>query len=725
MIFTNDILSVCTSTTGEVLVRPRDSQKLMTAHNFHPKYRTDIDGLRALAILPVVAYHAFPRYAPGGFIGVDIFFVISGYLISLIIFRSLLNNDFSFAEFYAHRIKRIFPALILVTATCYAVGWFALLPDEFKQLGKHIAAGMGFVQNFVLWKEAGYFDVASELKPLMHLWSLAVEEQFYLIFPLIVWAAWKARLNVLTGVIVLGVISFVLNQKGIGKDAIKTFFAPQTRFWELMAGSVLAYVYGFRAWRPSFTRWIHAGIFNRLFFREVPEEKDRSVLLSSILSFIGLALIVYSIAKYNHTMPYPGVRTVAPVLGAVLLILAGPHAWVNRQILSRKVVVWVGLISYPLYLWHWPLLSFARIVESETPSRNIRIAAIVISFVLAALTYYLIEKRVRYGRSTWLKVAFLSALGVVVGYVGYNAYTRDGLAFRVKELVSRNSMFSNENTPWLPENQENYCKQKFGGEVNFSYCRIANNADPTIQIIGDSHANALFPGMRNFLSGSTENVMQLGTGGCSPFRGVSSFDQKTDDAGKISCLVMTDKAIDIAIQNKSIHTVILWSRGPIYLSSKGFYYNDFADEKNHNRVLISKKHPNLEDNYAIWEDAMRDTLNELIPTKKVVFVLDNPELGFDPKSCVDSRPVRITNKIKTPCAIPKHDFDERNKEYRELVLKVLKDYPSVKVFDAAAQLCDSQWCWAIKDGKMLYRDDDHLSLDGSRLMASELVKLLH
>lgn len=485
----------------------------MTAHNFHPKYRPDIDGLRALAILPVVAYHAFPRYAPGGFIGVDIFFVISGYLISLILFRSLLNNDFSFAEFYAHRIKRIFPALILVASTCYAVGWFTLLPDEFKKLGKHIAAGMGFVQNFVLWKEAGYFDVASELKPLMHLWSLAVEEQFYLIFPLLVWAAWKSRLNVLTGVIVLGAISFVLNQKGIGKDAVKTFFAPQTRFWELMAGSALAYVYGFRAWRPSFTRWIHAGIFNRLFFREVPAEQDRGFLLSSILSFLGLALIVYSITKYNHTMPYPGVRAVAPVLGAVLLILAGPQAWVNRQVLSRKVVVWVGLISYPLYLWHWPLLSFARIVESETPSRNIRIAAVAISFILAALTYYLIEKRVRYGRSTWRKVAVLSTLAVLVGYVGYNAYSRDGLDFRFPKIVKELSSYEYDHkTAYRGETCFLKPEQDYS---HFDRCVNETNHPKSIFIWGDSHAAHLYPGLKYRFS-NEYSIIQRTASGCPP-----------------------------------------------------------------------------------------------------------------------------------------------------------------------------------------------------------------
>lgn len=505
----------------------------MTVHNFHPKYRPDIDGLRALAILPVVAYHSFPRYAPGGFIGVDIFFVISGYLISLIIFRSLINNDFSFSDFYSHRIKRIFPALILVTSTCYAVGWLVLLPDEFKQLGKHIAAGMGFVQNFVLWKESGYFDVASELKPLMHLWSLAVEEQFYLIFPLLVWAAWKARLNVLTGVIVLGVVSFVLNQKGIGKDAIKTFFAPQTRFWELMAGSVLAYVYGFRAWRPSFTRWIHAGIFNRVFFRELPVEQDRGLLLSSILSFLGLALVVYSIAVYNHTMPYPGVRAVAPVLGAVLLILAGPHAWVNRQILSRKVVVWVGLISYPLYLWHWPLLSFARIVESETPSRNIRIAAVAISVVLAVLTYYLIEKRVRYGRSTWRKVAVLSVLAVLIGYIGYNAYSRNGLDFRfpkiVKELTSDQYDYKTgyrSGTCFLNPEQD---------YRNFEKCNNETTHPKSIFIWGDSHAAHLYPGFKYHYS-SKYSIIQRTASGCPPIMNL-------DIESRVHCRLINDHTL--------------------------------------------------------------------------------------------------------------------------------------------------------------------------------------
>ena len=211
--------------------------------NFHPAYRPDIDGLRAVAVLSVVAYHLFPTAVRGGFVGVDVFFVISGFLISGIILKSLQRGDFSFAEFYAHRVRRIFPALAVVLAACYAVGWFALLPDEFKLLGKHIAAGAGFLENFVLWKEAGYFDTASELKPLLHLWSLAVEEQFYLAYPLMLWCGWRLGAKPLFLVAALLLWSFSLNIAGIEKEAVKTFFLPQTRFWELFAGGLLAWVH--------------------------------------------------------------------------------------------------------------------------------------------------------------------------------------------------------------------------------------------------------------------------------------------------------------------------------------------------------------------------------------------------------------------------------------------------------------------------------------------------
>jgi len=209
-------------------------------HLTHPRYRPDIDGLRAVAVLAVVGFHAFPALVKGGFIGVDIFFVISGFLITTIIIGSLKRNSFSLLKFYSRRIKRIFPALLLVLIASIVIGGFTLLAGEFKQLSLHIAGGAGFISNFVYWKESGYFDNAADTKPLLHLWSLGIEEQFYIIWPILLWLAWKLRLNLFAIIIVLACISLALNIVTVADDGVAAFYSPQTRFWELLAGSVIA-----------------------------------------------------------------------------------------------------------------------------------------------------------------------------------------------------------------------------------------------------------------------------------------------------------------------------------------------------------------------------------------------------------------------------------------------------------------------------------------------------
>lgn len=284
-------------------------------YNVHPVYRPDIDGLRAVAILSVVIFHAFPFRLPGGFVGVDVFFVISGFLISTIIFRSLQRGDFSFTEFYAHRINRIFPGLIVVMTACYAFGWFALFPDEFKQLGKHIAAGAGFTLNFDLWREVGYFDTEAELKPLLHLWSLAIEEQFYLIFPVLIFAVWRIGLNVLTVVLVLGLISFGLNISGVTANPTKTFFMPQTRVWELLAGAVLAYLQFFK--KAKLSAWMQHWAFHPILFRHPPESARRREILNNILSVVGLLLLVCAIFFHQQEQAVSWVVGVTTRIGSV------------------------------------------------------------------------------------------------------------------------------------------------------------------------------------------------------------------------------------------------------------------------------------------------------------------------------------------------------------------------------------------------------------------------
>lgn len=407
--------------------------KANQTHLSHPKYRPDIDGLRAIAVLAVVAFHAFPNWIKGGFIGVDIFFVISGYLISTIIFESLDKGTFSFSEFYSRRIKRIFPALILVLVSCFVFGWFTLLADEFQQLGKHIAAGASFISNIVFWNEAGYFDNAADTKPLLHLWSLGIEEQFYIVWPLLLWVAWKRNFNLLTITVVFAIISFALNLHGVKQDAVATFYSPQTRFWELLSGSLLAWVTLYKKNSLTHIKGEIDARLSRIAYNGKHEIDGKAV--ANVLSFIGFFLLLYGFWRINKEVNFPGKWALVPVMGTLLLLIGGSKAWINRTILSNKIVVWFGLISFPLYLWHWPLLSFARISENEEPSLNIRIAAVVLSVVLAWLTYKIVERPIRFGKQSNAKVTALVVLMIVVGYIGYNSYARGGLSFRLKNMT--------------------------------------------------------------------------------------------------------------------------------------------------------------------------------------------------------------------------------------------------------------------------------------------------
>nr|WP_269458098.1 acyltransferase [Pseudomonas reinekei] len=272
-----------------------------------------MDGLRAIAVLSVVAFHAFPSLIRGGFVGVDVFFVISEFLISSIIFKSLERNSFNFYEFYSRRVSRIFPALLLVLATTWATGWFILLADEYMQLGKHIAGGSAFISNFVLRAEAGYFDNSADTKPLLHLWSLGIEEQFYLVWPLMLWAAFKLRINVLALIFIVGGASFALNVMGVVKNPIATFYSPQTRFWELLIGSLLAYMSMYK----SETIRIRRGI--------------GGPVIRNVQSASGLACLVIAFFLTTKNNQFPGWWALLPSVGAALIIAAGPYAWSTER----------------------------------------------------------------------------------------------------------------------------------------------------------------------------------------------------------------------------------------------------------------------------------------------------------------------------------------------------------------------------------------------------------
>jgi peptidoglycan/LPS O-acetylase OafA/YrhL len=315
----------------------------------HPAYRAEIDGLRAFAIILVIFYHAFPKYLRGGFVGVDVFFVISGYLITGIVAKEIQAGTFSFLIFYGRRCRRIIPALSIVLLSALCAGWLLLLPDEYQSLGRHVLAGATFTSNLLLWQESGYFDVASELKPLLHLWSLGIEEQFYIFWPIFLVLCYRLRANLILVSLVLFVMSFggifFLSNAG-------SFYLLPTRFWELLLGGGLV-----------LAEWRYLGAMNRhicqFIFDENPDDTKLKFIqnLKAAIAFISLLVAATLLTK---EVPYPGWGTLLPTFAAGLFISAGRDAWINRVVLASKPAVWLGLISYPLYLWHgryYPLLT--------------------------------------------------------------------------------------------------------------------------------------------------------------------------------------------------------------------------------------------------------------------------------------------------------------------------------------------------------------------------------
>lgn len=468
----------------------------------HPAYRPDIDGLRAIAVLLVVAHHAFPPLLPGGFIGVDLFFVISGFLISSIIFQNLQRGTFSFLDFYKRRVKRIFPALSLVLIASFVYGWFVLLPSELKQLGKHMAAGAAFVSNFAFWNESGYFDGGSKHKPLLHLWSLGVEEQYYIFWPLIVLFVWKKKFNLLKVCLMLFIVSFLINIVTVKTNSVAAFYSPASRFWELLIGSVLAYM------KMHHLSWAQGVQTHLAKFRSASPlstaydgERVLNTALNNWSAGIGALLLLIGVVLIDPDRRFPGSWALFPTLAAYLLITAGPQAWFNRVVLSNRLLVWVGLISFPLYLWHWPLLVFAEIHEGQTPSAAIRLAMIAGSIVLAWLTYRLVERPLRFGKDR--RSVPLALCGILLGIalVGGYTYARDGFDFRFPKIIR--ALTNNKVDMFEGWRLDACILQQDRPAKDFSDSCVDKNKRPLVFLWGDSHAAALYPGFKKLQESGT------------------------------------------------------------------------------------------------------------------------------------------------------------------------------------------------------------------------------
>lgn len=657
----------------------------------HPKYRPDVDGLRAIAVLSVVGFHAFPEWIRGGFIGVDIFFVISGFLISSIIFNSLHQSSFSFTEFYSRRITRIFPALILVLVFSFILGWHVLLADEFKQLGKQIAGGAAFISNFILWRESGYFDNTAETKPLLHLWSLGIEEQFYFVWPLLLWAAFKFRFNLMAMALSIAGISFLLNVLNITKDPVATFYAPQTRFWELMIGALLS------QFVPAFQNWS----FN------LKSQKLRD-LFANGPSITGLVLILIGFFYLQPSSLFPGWWALLPTLGAALILMSNKSSWVNRVALSHPLMVWFGVISYPLYLWHWPLLAYARILEGGLPSAVVRVGLILFAVFLAWLTYRFIERPIRFGIQSRIKVIVLAMLMVGVGYTGFHVYTHEGLNQR--PVVALNALKFSGNDGGDQGFSINECgiKEEEGKSL-FASCLSDKRQTAKFALIGDSKAGSLYGGLVRTSHNDGRWLFIGGTGS----NGLSVLVESPHEIYKVY-QKLTPKAYEAVIRNPNIDTVVL------AMATRHLFGL-------HDHLLLADLPDSNHDDVAL--KALDFSIARLVDgKKKVVIVVDNPSLP-DPKDCVSREASsRFLNFIFQPksnvaCHLTISDHLARTEKYQKLLDTMVTKYPhQVRIFDTLSYMCDEKEgsCKTYKNGRLMYSFGDHISDHASGLIGKDL-----
>ena len=473
----------------------------------------------------VVNFHAFPGAMPGGFIGVDIFFVISGFLITGIIARELDEQRFSPVAFYGRRIRRIFPALIVVLGATLVLGWVWMLPVAYAQLSADVFAGAAFFANIALLLQSGYFDVESVKKPLLHLWSLGIEEQFYLFWPLILMLVARLRFSILAAATVIGVASFALNVALIGSNPVATFYLPFTRAWELLAGSALACGFSQISQTSRASNWRAAA---------------------------GFLLISAAVGVLDTHRAFPGWWAVLPVAGSALL-LSAPAAWGCRHVMSSRPMVFIGLISYPLYLWHWPLLVFFAIIKFAPLTLLERGLIVGLSFALAWLTYRFVESPFRFGRPSPLKITSLSAGMALIAAAGGVVVQGRGFDFRLPPEIRAMANVRTQALQW----RIHECLLDLSHEISFADGCVDRDRRPLVLVWGDSTAGALMPGLRKAQESRSFGIAQFTSNSCIPAL-------NTDVDGLPRCRAINDKVLSLAREIKP-DIVLLHSTWDRYL----------------------------------------------------------------------------------------------------------------------------------------------------------------
>jgi peptidoglycan/LPS O-acetylase OafA/YrhL len=656
------------------------------------RYRRDIDGLRAIAIGPVVLLHAGIPGFSGGFVGVDVFFVISGFLITGLNLPQVESGTFSVIDFYDRRIRRIFPALISVYAFCLVAGLVISMPIDLKDLAKSLTSSALFVSNIHFYQSVGYFDAPSLTKPLLHSWSLSVEEQFYVIWPIALIALWRfakppRRLPILA---LASTLSLLHAEWEIGRgNAAAAFYLLPARAWELLAGAMLAIMIP------------HIRIGPRL---------------AEILAVCGIGLIVAAVVGLSEARDFPGLNAAIPCVGALLLIIAG-HQWNTAvtQFISSRAFVFVGIISYSLYLWHWPLFAYWQLAFDRAPRIGEACALVGLSVLVAALSQRFIEQpfRRRPAKRSRTVYAGFGAMAVFIA-AGVAISSAQGLPQRFDGEVAE--LFAS-----AARGLEKRCAgDEKAGPYRRAACPIGTPMQSTsydVALVGDSHAWHYGPALDALLKDEHLSGRMVSRFGCTPFDGVRAIQ---GDRELTKCMHFADELAAFLAENKGVKLIVIALRWDFYTQG----LRSEAIGKTPVRLIddVDRTPGDAEASRRVLERALRRLVASLVADGKQVLLIGQvPPYPRTPVNCV-ARAIHHGSAVSR-CFAPASEIRQRLEFSNNLLLRLAAESGAVHAYLPTDTLCDDQLCSLFLNGTFLYRDDDHLNPAGAKQFAQHLAQL--
>ncbi len=633
-------------------------------------YDSVITGLRGYAIVAVILYHFFHQQMPWlyGYKGVDVFFVISGYLIIGHIAQSIKDGAFSLPIFYVKRVIRLFPALLIMLYMVLLVGYLYLLSEEYRSLVKYVLGAIFFYTNIISWQEINYFDSNTELKPLVHMWSLGVEEQFYLLFPFLALFLARIKKPMFLYLAFFTVLSMLLC---LGLSTIMpaaTFYLLPTRFWEIGLGGLIA---------------VAAQEFNWL---------DR--LRSSIKFNLEIGLLLILISMTFQIQGFYFFDILLSVLGAALILLDTNKKQFGRVLLDNRYIKILGLISYPLYVFHFPVIA-AYAISGAPFSFEMRFAAVCSLSLFAYFTYRFVE--LPFSRASrkysFLLLGFLSLITVI-----FSSYVLLGKG--LPDRIKGNAEF-NIDIYGFHEYKDKFKKCSLVADAN---CLISQNsgAAPTIAVLGDSHADHSYPGIADAFPGS--QIVFFGKPSCPPLEGIMSYGY----GDKYQCTQMNQRVLDYVASEKNIKVVILAFAMPFYYADKGVAFQHLGPNEPILWNVDSIEHRS--NRFDMVSQSLQRTVEKLLKEEKqVVLMLDAPELPFMPAHCID----RGKNLNSQECFVPLDSYMQRQQSMRNFIQSNLMGKAGFWVYDPKDVFCEDGKCSMQKGDRFLYRDSNHLSIYGS------------